>query len=71
MKPYLTDIPFLERHSVDLIAAAAAFAKARGAAQMGNPAEAAEFRRIAERNMDRLEQLYADELKAKPARRER
>lgn len=66
MKPYLTDIPFLERHSVDLIAAASAFAKAREAAQQGNPDEAAQFRQIAERNMDRLEQLYADECKAKP-----
>jgi hypothetical protein len=65
MKPYLTDIPFLERHSVDLIAAAAAFAKAREAAQLGNPDDAAQFRQIAERNMDRLEQLYDDECKGK------
>jgi hypothetical protein len=59
----LTDIPFLERHSVDLLAAAAAFAKAREAVQKGNQNEAAQFRQIAERNMDRLEQLYAEECK--------
>lgn len=65
MKPWLTSLPFLDRHKVDIDLAIAAFQSARKAREQGNNAEAARFTDIGDGMLIRLEQLYQDEVKQK------
>lgn len=69
MKPWLESSSFIDRHKTDIDMAAVAFRKARLAREQGNEAEAKKFTEIAERIIDRLEQLYEQETQKKAATR--
>lgn len=63
MKPYLTDIPFLERHRAEILEVTAAFRKVREAAEVGDTAKKKQFYDFGMRVLDRLEALYEQEKK--------
>lgn len=66
MKPWLESPTFIDRHKTDIDLATAAFRKARLAREQGDEAESKKFTELADRMMDRIEQLYEQETKAKP-----